>query len=116
MSYWWLALSNCGTPPIVVCVSVPMAASQAGGKARRWAESTLEPAPTQAGGVEVVPDVPTGHGGRVPGRAVVVVRLGVVDQRASSGAVRNGVAVGVGAVDHLVHASGRSSGEVDRTG
>jgi hypothetical protein len=35
-------------------------ASGRGGEAGRWPETTLEPAPTQAGGVEVVADVPTG--------------------------------------------------------
>jgi hypothetical protein len=33
VSYWWFAVSNCGVPPLVVCVSVPMDASDAGG---RW--------------------------------------------------------------------------------
>jgi hypothetical protein len=33
MSYWWLAVLNCGTPLTKVCVSVPIADSDAGG---RW--------------------------------------------------------------------------------
>src|SRR5262249_17763253 len=89
--------------------------SGGGRKAGRRPESTLEPAPTEAGGIEVVADVPAGQGDRVTGSAVVVVRLGVVDQRVPSGAVRNGVTVGVGFVDHLVYAAGCTGRQVDRT-
>jgi len=38
-SYWWLAVSNCGTPAVVVWVSVPIADSDAGG---RWCGLAVE--------------------------------------------------------------------------
>jgi hypothetical protein len=39
VSYWWLAVSNCGTPLTTVWVSVPIAARDAGG---RWCGLAVE--------------------------------------------------------------------------
>src|SRR5665213_3716735 len=52
----------------------------AGGRRREgggWPETTLEPAPAEAGRIEVVADIRTCQRDGVPGRAVVVVRLGI---------------------------------------
>src|SRR5262249_4917144 len=79
-------------------------------------EAALEPAPGEPGGVQQVADVLPRHRHRVAGRAVVVVRLRVRDERVAALAVGHRGPVAVAAVDHLADVTGVTGGEVDGTG
>src|SRR5262249_14492951 len=78
--------------------------------------AALEPAPAEPGGVQQVADVLAGQGRRVAGGAVVVIGLRVRDEGVAALPVGDGVAVGVGAVNHLPDAAGVAGDEVDGTG
>ena len=92
-----------------------MSSTGRGGEGGRGPEAALEPTPAQAGGVQLVAHVRTGHRHGVAGRAVVVVRLGVGDQAEPALAIGDGVAIGVGAVDGQADAAGVTRNQVDRT-
>src|SRR5262249_7297922 len=68
-----------------------LGATGGGGVAGGGLEPALEPAPAQTLRVEQVTDVLAGQGRRVPGGAVVVVALGVLDEGVAAFAVADGV-------------------------
>ncbi len=87
-----------------------------GGERRRRREPALEPAPAEALRIELVADVGALQRHRVAGRAVVVVGLGVRDEREATLAVGDGVAVGVRVVDLETDVARVAGDEVDRPG
>ena len=101
------------------CSVAAAARREAGGRA----EASLEPAPREAVGVQLVADVGAAQRDRVAGRAVVVVRLGIAGEREPALAVGRDVRVRGGrggdrrarSLVRRVHAARVTGDQVDRT-